>query len=149
MLADQGIASTWRAKSRSFVALMTLYESNFIRLGWLIPDFKALARESRSRSVSDCDLHLTLLERNPYTSLLRLTYLFGDAEQCVAEPALELCVYHDARLAEARAVSGECRHPLLRQARAEVKRELDQRWARNIMLNKWLEYCAERGHCFV
>src|SRR5690606_33119920 len=26
--------------------------------------------------------------------------------------------------------------------------ELDQRWARNMMLNKWLEYCLERGHRF-
>jgi uncharacterized protein YqiB (DUF1249 family) len=29
-----------------------------------------------------------------------------------------------------------------------LKRELDQRWTRNMMLNKWLEYCAERGHWF-
>ena len=28
------------------------------------------------------------------------------------------------------------------------ERELDQRWARNMMLNKWLEYCVERGHRF-
>jgi uncharacterized protein len=149
MLADQQITSTWRARSRSFVALMTLYESNYIRLGWLIPDFKLLGREALSRSASDCDLHLTVLQRNPYTTLFRLTYLFGCAEQCVADPAMELCVYHDARLAEARSVLGEMRHPLLRQAQGAVKRELDQSWARNIMLNKWLEYCAERGHRFV
>ena len=29
-----------------------------------------------------------------------------------------------------------------------AERELDQRWARNMMLNKWLEYCVERGHRF-
>ena len=29
-----------------------------------------------------------------------------------------------------------------------VERELDQRWTRNVMLNKWLEYCLERGHHF-
>ena len=32
--------------------------------------------------------------------------------------------------------------------RASPERELDQRWARNMMLNKWLEYCVERGHRF-
>ena len=36
----------------------------------------------------------------------------------------------------------------LRQLRGKVERELDQRWARNTMLNKWLEYCVERGHRF-
>ena len=25
---------------------------------------------------------------------------------------------------------------------------LGRRWARNVLLNKWLEYCAERGHRF-
>jgi uncharacterized protein len=29
-----------------------------------------------------------------------------------------------------------------------AERELDQRWARNTMLNKWLEYCIDRGHGF-
>jgi len=32
--------------------------------------------------------------------------------------------------------------------RAVLRRELDERWARNVLLNKWLEYCAERGHRF-
>jgi hypothetical protein len=26
--------------------------------------------------------------------------------------------------------------------------ELQQRWTRNLMLNKWLEYASERGHRF-
>jgi uncharacterized protein YqiB (DUF1249 family) len=26
--------------------------------------------------------------------------------------------------------------------------ELDDRWRRNTMLNKWLEYCVDRGHQF-
>ena len=28
------------------------------------------------------------------------------------------------------------------------RRVLGRRWARNVLLNKWLEYCAERGHRF-
>jgi hypothetical protein len=35
MLNDAQTAVSWRATPRSFVALMSLYESNFIRLGWL------------------------------------------------------------------------------------------------------------------
>jgi uncharacterized protein len=40
-------------------------------------------------------------------------------------------------------------HPTLRALRRSAERELDQRWALNMMLNKWLDYCMERGHRFV
>jgi uncharacterized protein YqiB (DUF1249 family) len=55
-------------------------------------------------------------------------------------------IYHDAHLAEAlewaSAPGGGGK------ARPLNQRELDQRWSRNVMLNKWLEYCVERGHRF-
>ena len=35
MVSDDLCTISWRARPRSFVSLMTLYESNFIRLGWL------------------------------------------------------------------------------------------------------------------
>jgi uncharacterized protein YqiB (DUF1249 family) len=48
-------------------------------------------------------------------------------------------------VAEAHAV-GE---PTRRARRWPVDGEgLDARWARNVLLNKWLEYCVERGHRF-
>jgi uncharacterized protein YqiB (DUF1249 family) len=30
-----------------------------------------------------------------------------------------------------------------------VPATLGERWRRNMLLNKWLDYCAERGHRFV
>ena len=57
-------------------------------------------------------------------------------------------VYHDARLVEAQEWAHTHEHAALRALRNTVACELDQRWARNIMLNKWLEYCVERGHRF-
>ncbi len=68
--------------------------------------------------------------------------------RALRDPDLEVCVYHDARLAEVRSFRGFQRHPQLAKLQSGLKRELDQRWARNMMLNKWLEYCAERGHHF-
>jgi uncharacterized protein len=47
-----------------------------------------------------------------------------------------------------RSFRGFERHPHLSRLQSRLKRELDQRWTRNMMLNKWLEYCAERGHHF-
>jgi hypothetical protein len=32
--------------------------------------------------------------------------------------------------------------------RAALPSGLGERWLRNMLLNKWLDYCAERGHRF-
>jgi hypothetical protein len=127
---------------------MTLYESNFVRLGWLVDELREITTERVSKVTSDCDLFLTPLELSRYTSVFRLTYQFEAAAICQRDPDLEVCVYHDARLAEVRSFRGFQRHPQLSKLQSGLKRELDQRWARNMMLNKWLEYCAERGHRF-
>ena len=127
---------------------MTLYESNFVRLGWLVSDLRAVTARSVSRAPTDCDLYLTPLELSRYTSVFRLTYEFDSEQGRVSDPDLEVCVYHDARLAEVRSFRGFQRHPQLSKLQSGLKRELDQRWTRNMMLNKWLEYCSERGHHF-
>ena len=148
MIADQWCKTSWRAQPGSFVSLMTLYESNFVRLGWLVGDLRAIAGRSVSKAGSDCDLYLTPLELSRYTSVFRLTYEFAVEGECIRDPDLEVCVYHDARLAEVRSFRGFLRHSELAKVESGLKRELDQRWTRNMMLNKWLEYCAERGHRF-
>ncbi|MEA3108878.1 MAG: uncharacterized protein QOI88_3483 [Gammaproteobacteria bacterium] len=153
MIADQWCETSWRAQPGSFVSLMTLYESNFVRLRWLVRDLRAITARVVSKTASDCDLYLTPMDLSRYTSVFRLTYEFGDQTAgepaaCVRDPDLEVCVYHDARLAEVRSFRGFQRHPQLSRLQSGLKRELDQRWTRNMMLNKWLEYCAEQGHHF-
>jgi uncharacterized protein YqiB (DUF1249 family) len=71
MPGDQLCAVSWRARPGSFVGLMTLYESNYIRLGWLVGDPRALAGTLHSRSAADCELRLDVLERGPYTPMRR------------------------------------------------------------------------------
>jgi hypothetical protein len=129
-----------------------------VRLRWLVRDLRAITDRVVSKTASDCDLYLTPMESSRYTSVFRLTYEFGDqaagagapgdAAACIRDPDLEVCVYHDARLAEVRSFRGFQRHPQLSRLQSGLKRELDQRWTRNMMLNKWLEYCAEQGHHF-
>jgi uncharacterized protein YqiB (DUF1249 family) len=148
MVGDTLTRVSWRARPRSFVALMSLYESNFIRLGWLAGDLERLDGRHRSRIVGDCDLLLTVTARSPYTSIAHLTYVLPEAGGDVAYPDMRLCIYHDAHLLEAQDWAAAHGQPVLRTLRTLAERELDQRWARNMMLNKWLEYCAERGHRF-
>jgi uncharacterized protein YqiB (DUF1249 family) len=148
MFDDTLTLVSWRAKPRSFVALMSLYESNYIRFGWLAGNLQRLCGCQRSSVREDCDLVLSVIERCPYTTTLNLTYLLSHPTEPVEYPDMRIRIYHDARLAEAQAWAAAHPHPVLKALRGRAERELDQRWARNLMLNKWLEYCVERGHRF-
>jgi uncharacterized protein len=148
MLIDALSVVSWRSRPRSFVALMSLYESNYLRLATLAGNLRDLAGVRVSRVADDCDLRLSVTERSPYTTTFDLTYLFDVAEGVSTYPDMRVRVYHDARLVEAQEWASQHDHEALRRLRGLAERELDQRWARNTMLNKWLEYCIDRGHGF-
>jgi len=148
MLNDALTLVSWRSRPRSFVALMSLYESNYLRLAELAGDLKQLADVRVSRVADDCDLRLSVTERSPYTTSFDLTYLFQQDDVVSTYPDMRVRVYHDARLVEAQEWASQHDHEALRRLRGLAERELDQRWARNTMLNKWLEYCIDRGHGF-
>ncbi len=139
---------SWRARPRSFVALMGLYESNYVRMNWLVKELAVIDGTHRSAVAEDCDLVLVVTERTPYTSTLTLTYLIPEPAGVLQYPDMRVRIYHDAHLAEAQEWAGNHSQPVLKALRTQAERELDQRWARNVMLNKWLEYCVERGHRF-
>lgn len=144
MVSDDLCTVSWRARPRSFVSLMTLYESNFIRLGWLVPDLKRLRGSVTSRVRGEPALELSVVEQCRYTTTLGMTYLLGEERL----PELEIRVYHDARLAEACGTAADPVRPQLRRLAADVAREHGRRWSCNMLLNKWLEYCAGNGHRF-
>jgi uncharacterized protein YqiB (DUF1249 family) len=146
---DTNCAVSWRARPGSFVSLMSLYESNYIRLRWLIPDLAVMSGNSVSDIRDECPLHLDIGERSRYTTTLSLTYLFEDAAGTLRDPDLQIRVYHDAHLAEVQACSRWHRHSVLSAIRSQLARDLGDRWLRNVMLNKWLDYCVERGHRFL
>jgi hypothetical protein len=148
MLCEADIKVSWRTRPRGFVALMGLYESNYLRFLQLAGDPSQLAGTLVSHVAGDCELQLTVLEHMRYTSTLILTYVLNSGSNAPAErlPDLRLRAYHDARLLEAEEFQAQ--HKTHGQGVRPGQRELHQRWTRNMMLNKWLEYCAERGHRF-
>jgi uncharacterized protein YqiB (DUF1249 family) len=149
---DSLAPSSWRARPRSFVALMSLYESNYLRLRALAGDLQRIEGAARSRVAGDCELVLMLRERSTHTSTFALTYLLVTEAAGFASPGvervpdLELRVYHDARLCEALPAPVGSARIVDPAAACRAERELGQRWSRNMMLNKWLDYCLERGH---
>jgi uncharacterized protein len=141
VIAECNLPVSWRTAPRSFPALMGLYESNYLRLARLAGNLAALVGTCSSSVPGDCELLLTVCARAPYTSELQLTYLLPAVNPAAATPEripdLRLRLYHDARLLAVHETAAN-----------RPDRELDRRWARNLLLNKWLDYCAERGHRF-
>lgn len=134
-----------RRTSERLARLMESYESNYMLMRLLAPDLAVVeAGERRVSRVEGCvDLLLEVLEKEKYTSTLRLTYLFREGEVQREEPDLTIRVYHDARTAEA--MSG-----LIHGRRHEQRRrrDLDEGWILNRFLYKWIRYCLHRGHKF-
>ena len=75
-LVDSLIVPECIYRPGSFTGLMTIYESNFLKLKHLVTVADSMHGVLVSASQRDCDLHLTLLKREPYTTTLKLTYWF-------------------------------------------------------------------------
>jgi uncharacterized protein len=142
----------WRARPRGFVALMSLYESNYLRLVRLCGDPKLLRGMRVSHVAGGCDLKLVVLDNAAYTTTLNLTHVFGEAlPGCIEAvplltyPDVRIRAYCDARLVQAQ-YWPEGQEPCNGENLRQAERELHHRWAYNTMLNKWLEYCLDLGH---
>lgn len=149
MLCDSLIVPECIYKPGSFTGLMTMYESNHLKLEQLLGTTRPL-ENLISRVSGDCDLHLRTVRREPYTTTLKLTYWFDDetGQTVVPDPDLTVRVYHDACLAEGVGGQRFHRHPLLKCLALQHAVELDRRWRVNIMFNKWLDYLLDIGHGF-
>jgi len=125
---------------------MAMYESNYLRLLRLIPELERLDGCFRSRVAGDCELFVDVLERCRYTVTLSLTYFFEGENGRVADPDMTVRAYLDGQQAEAMSLSGNHRHAALRRLAKAHRAELNARWKRNVVLNKWLEYLSDQGH---
>ena len=146
MLLDSQIVPQALAKPRSFAGLMALYESNYLRMLRLVPELDRIDGCFRSRVAGDCDLHVDIIERCPYTVTLSLTYQFETEDGLLADPDILVRIYLDGRQAEAMRIGEHQRHAALRALVKMHGDELGLRWRRNIILNKWLEYLSDQGH---
>jgi uncharacterized protein YqiB (DUF1249 family) len=146
MLVDSLLVPQCVYRPGTFTGLMTMYESNYIKLHQLASVMSWPVDAIVSSSPRDNDLHADIVRREPYTTTLRLTYWFDDAGGPAADPDIVVRIYHDARLVEA-VSSGEAhRHAKLRELAKRSNDELDRRWRLNMLLNKWLDYLYEVGH---
>jgi len=125
--------------------LMALCEENYHYLHSLVPQLKRFQGRHCSSRPDHQDLHLTIIEQTPYTTLLRLTYEFGCTEGGLSDPDVLLRVYHDARQVEVE----DLRQQNLPTARLYEAPGLMNKWRLNLFVSKWLAFCVRQGHLFV
>ena len=146
MMLDSQLVPETIVRPKSFVGLMALYESNFLRLFRLIPEIDRLDGCFRSRVAGACDLFVEIIETSRYTVTLSLTYHLTTDEGLIADPDMTVRVYLDGQQAEVLAIGEKQRHAALRRLVLQHSEELDRRWRFNVVLNKWLEYLVDEGH---
>ena len=135
----------WLDSRPSVGDLMALCEENYRHLHRLVPQLQRLQGRHRSSRPDHQDLHLTILEQTPYTTLLRLTYRFDDTEGGMSDPDALLRVYHDARQVEVE----DLRQQVLPTRRLYEAPGLLNKWRVNLFVAKWLAFCLRQGPLFV
>lgn len=146
MLLDSQLVPETVVRPKSFVGLMALYESNFLRLLRLIPNVANLDGCFRSRVAGECDLFVEVIETSRYTVTLSLTYRLATNEGLFVDPDMTVRAYLDGQQTEVLAIGEQQRHEALQRLVFEHREEVDRRWRCNIILNKWLEYLSDQGH---
>ena len=125
---------------------MGLCEENYLLLRRLAPGVRHGVGRFLSHGPGGVDLHLEIEEQSPYTTQLRLTYLFDANEGCGrrADPDARLRVYHDARQVEVM----DLQHSVLPLCNAYQHPALADKWQRSLFLARWLMFCLRQGHRF-
>ncbi len=142
MLLDfDSVRSGRSIEVRSFSGLMDLYEQNYLRLRKLAPDL-SVADQMISSVAGHTDLYLSVRERCKYTTMLSMTYRFGEPGDYVFEPDLHLRVYHDARVVEVE-LFHQRKHGWVFNGYS-----LQHKWVMNRFLYKWFGFCVYQGHFF-
>ena len=129
-------------------AMLDLCEENYRFLLCLIPGVRQRGPGEYASMNLGAELQIIVCEQTPYTTTLRLTYLFdagdeGDA-RVRADPDACIRLYHDACQIEVL----ELRQHALPVVAGYKAPALVNKWRLNLFLSKWLGYCWRRGYCF-
>lgn len=126
--------------------LQRVCETNYAKLQRLLPNlagFEQIALEDDSGQPA---LHARLLERTPYTLTLELTHYFAAGAAFNSEPAVQVRIFLDAKLAEVLCADAKPTVHRALQRHPPAKAVLDYKWRLNYFLEKWLDHCLTHNY---
>ena len=143
MIYDHEIVPQSIAEPDTFVGLMSLYESNYIKLNHLFPKIRQYDADRLIKSPSGNDIHIGINIKTKYTMIISMTYSFEEKEIIEYEPNLTIKIYFDSRSAEVISIGRINKKSKLRDIAYQNKNIINHLWRRNIILNKWLDYISD------
>lgn len=124
--------------------LPELHSALYGALNVLLPDALARSDHLVSRLGSGPELYLQIIERQPYTTFLRLSYIIGSERS--HNPNAHVRIYHDAAMAEATAFSPQQGIQRFAGPDLAINGLVARSWRLNRALLKWLDYLIAQGH---
>jgi uncharacterized protein YqiB (DUF1249 family) len=134
--------------NKSF-CLEQLCETNYQKLFVLCPQLLSFHDCAIGWSAQNTLLHLTVIERSPYTLTIKLSHCFtSDDSTAFFAPAVHIRIYCDAQLVEV--LSDYVRPTVARvfSSPAASRDIMDYKWRLNIFLYKWLDHCVKKNYHF-
>jgi len=92
-------------KPNSFIGLMTLYESNYLKLFDLVPNFRDLEGTYIANTSNENDILFTINKKTKHTISFSMSYIFEDNLGIEFEPNMKVNVYLDGRLAQVSSIN--------------------------------------------
>ncbi len=122
-------------------------DANYVRLLRLFPDLRDSTRTSFAISLPNVQakVEFKVLEKGPYTTLLKICFADQDKWSGLAAPDMEVRIYHDAQSAEVvayqsqRTFHGKYAYPNRRM------RQRDEKVQINRFLSEFLTLCLAHG----
>ena len=128
-------------------AHMAECDANYLRLMKLFPALREEDRNAFGMVVGDSpyEVHMQVMERGPYTTLIRLTQL--PQAPWSTRPALIVRLYHDARSAEVVEYQRDGHFRAVYDVPNPDGRQPDEKAQVNRFLGEFLAMCLRHGVC--
>ncbi len=120
---------------------MWVFEENFRLLQHLLPELEQGAERFVLAGNEGEELELLILQRCRYTTMVELSKPFAIDGEWLPDLAMQLRVYHDARVVEVAAYQGCYRLPARYQVEAYGRHYRDDKRQVNFLLHDLLLYC--------
>jgi len=133
--------------NKSF-CLEKICESNYQKLFTLIPQITQIKESAIGAANVPLALHLSVIDRAPYTLTLELSHCFEQHKTHAFEPAVNIKVYLDAQMVE---VIRHHERPHVFQAIKSARHSIairDYKWSLNYFLGQWLDHCLKNNYYF-
>ncbi|MDN5924947.1 MAG: DUF1249 domain-containing protein [Xanthomonadales bacterium] len=140
------LAQPVSALPNRFGYLMGLYAENHHRLARLFAPQRLPVGNYYSRVDDGLDVCMQVLERQPYTVDIDLSYLAVDGVTGLPAPSAQVRMYLDARVAEAMHCQPGRKLWQILGPLPPAHSVVQHRLRMATFLNRWLEYLAEQGH---